>query len=53
MKERNLTVDQILKKKMDSMVTFCEKFAHKNPKEKIDSPFLTYTEKFKTKVVKN
>lgn len=50
---KNLTVDQILKKKVDSMVTFCEKLAHKNPKEKIDSAFITYTEKFKTKVVKS
>lgn len=49
---KNLTVDQIAKKKIDSLVTFCEKFAHKNPKEKIVSPFIEYIETFKTRTEK-
>ena len=49
---KGLTVDQILKKKLDSIVTWCEKFAHKNQSQKIDSPFITYTEKFSVKTEK-
>lgn len=44
---KTLTVDQFSKKKVDSMVTFCEKHAQKTG-EKIDSPLITYTEIFKT-----
>lgn len=47
-----LTVEAIGKKKFDSMKTACEKHAHKTG-EKIDSKLLTYTEVFKTSVVKS
>ncbi|REJ83148.1 MAG: hypothetical protein DWQ44_00070 [Bacteroidetes bacterium] len=46
---KSLKVDQILKKKIESLVTFCEKHAHKTG-EKIESPLITYEEVFKTRV---
>lgn len=48
---RNLTVEQLKKKKVDSMITFCEKHAHRTG-EKIESPLITYTETFTTRVTK-
>lgn len=48
---KTLTVEQLKKKKIDSMITFCEKLAHKTG-EKIQSPLITYTETFTTRVTK-
>lgn len=43
---KNLPLDKIRKTSIDQMISFCEKWAHKN-EEKMDSKFIKYTPSYK------
>lgn len=50
---KNLGVDQLKKKTVAQMISFCEKYALINDKEQINAPkLMTYVDEYKTKVVK-